>query len=491
VEMYDVLVKFVFAVNEEVNATGSMFVAHEELNMVSNLAMLDGGFGDVIKTAREIRKNWGLITHPGRVVPPTWLVSTVKEHADKVLSNSSYASEIVTLKHDRIANITVPDCDLDGVLSGDPNSDVVDVVKGRKIVGRDTPKDALILCSQYSVCLHPKDSAIKRMMRATVPNDLKPIKGDNAESIQQRLAKNRWIDCLHQHTNDQITLTNGKPSNHTAMRRTMSVARDRPYKIMDADADDNSRSVMHMYSYICPEQPVPRWMCRPLRHRDFAFMNECWLDAWSYSTKVSRKKGPNWMQMMIYWEELGSEIRYHRDNSNKGSLTLMQQGKDPMGSRQTYAGVQHSQVPGSNVYIWTYAHGRRPMRIRFKVPNVHKGPSQDVKGYIDVPCFSFQCRDGYLCVLDPLDDILMVHGVSFDDLVLEAVVCSDECHNVDENDCTGAFRVAFVMRTLETMHEFYTDTSTIRLDREMKEAMRTSRANNVVVTESEGRNAFE
>lgn len=302
---------------------------------------------------------------------------------------------------------------------------------------------------------------------------------------------NRWLDSLHQHTSDANTLTNGKLANHTAMRRTMSIANDRPYKITDIEADDVGRSVMQMYSYICPEQPVPRWMCRPTRHREVAFMNECWLDGWAYSTSISRRNAPNWMQAMLYWDLLGSEIRYHRDNVDKSGIALMQEGKDPMLGRKPYAGVQHSQVPGSNVYVWTYAQSGRPMKMRFKVPNVHLGPGQDVSKYIEVECFSIPCCGGYLSILDPLDDILMVHGVIFDDLVIESITCeSEQSKSGDENE--SGFRVAFVMRRLETMHEFYVDTSTIRLDDAMKEAMKKSRAkNNSAVAVSEGRNAYE
>lgn len=145
------------------------------------------------------------------------------------------------------------------------------------------------------------------------------------------------------------------------------------------------------------------------------------------------------------------------------------------------------------MYVWTYAHSGRPMKMRFKVPNVHLGPGQDVSKYIEVECFSIPCCGGYLSILDPLDDILMVHGVIFDDLVIESITCESE-QSKSGNENESGFRVAFVMRRLEIMHEFTLTPrlSTIRLDVAMKDAMKKSRAkNNSAVTVSEGRNAYE
>ena len=51
------------------------------------------------------------------------------------------------------------------------------------------------------------------------------------------------------------------------------------------------------------------------------------------------------------------------------------------------------------------------------------------------------------------------------------------------------YRVAFVMRRLNTVAEFYTDTSTIRLNDDMREAMKGSIANNNV--KGGGRGAYE
>ena len=51
------------------------------------------------------------------------------------------------------------------------------------------------------------------------------------------------------------------------------------------------------------------------------------------------------------------------------------------------------------------------------------------------------------------------------------------------------YRVAFVMRRCTTVRDFYTDTSTIRLDEDMIEAMKGSIVNNN--KKGEGRNANE
>ena len=99
----------------------------------------------------------------------------------------------------------------------------------------------------------------------------------------------------------------------------------------------------------------------------------------------------------------------------------------------------------------------------------------------------------WICVISVLGVLACpVFGAiaDFEDLILESIECEGSKDADTECECDG-FRVAFVMRRMETMHEFYCDTSTIRLDDEMKKAMEKNTANNVVVTIEEGRNAYE
>ena len=70
----------------------------------------------------------------------------------------------------------------------------------------------------------------------------------------------------------------------------------------------------------------------------------------------------------------------------------------------------------------------------------------------------------------------MQHGVRFENIALEAVISEDG--DQDEKECDLRHQVAFGMRWLSNEQEFYTDSSTMRLTDEMKEALKTSKANN-------------
>ena len=165
----------------------------------------------------------------------------------------------------------------------------------------------------------------------------------------------------------------------------------------------------------------------------------------------------------------------------------MKCGEMPYVEGEKYAGMKNSQVYGSNVYIYTT--GNAPMTMTLSYPNPRKGLGQSKKEYITLKCFAIKCGDGYLTILDPLDDVLGTHGVTFDDLTLESVT---EAEDEEEGGCATdmRWRVAFVMRTLENIEEYFVDSSFIRPNDDMVKALEKSTANNEV-KENEGRNAYE
>jgi hypothetical protein len=174
----------------------------------------------------------------------------------------------------------------------------------------------------------------------------------------------------------------------------------------------------------------------------------------------------------------------HRDNFTKEGLDRMQQGEMPYKDGQKYAGMNNSHVYGSNVYVYTS--GNAPMTMTFSYPNPRKGVGQKTTEYITFECFSIKCASGYLTILDPLDDVLGTHGVTFDDLTLESV--DGEKGNDHITDLR--WRAAFVMRLLENVEEYFVHSSFIRPNDDMKKALETSTANNKV-GERDGRNAYE
>ena len=79
---------------------------------------------------------------------------------------------------------------------------------------------------------------------------------------------------------------------------------------------------------------------------------------------------------------------------------------------------------------------------------------QDRKFYQRKPTLSFKFGVGYICILDCIDDMIMLHEMTFEGLILDG-------------DDKKLVRVAMVIRTLDCVQEFYTDTSTLRLPEDL------------------------
>lgn len=108
---------------------------------------------------------------------------------------------------------------------------------------------------------------------------------------------------------------------------------------------------------------------------------------------------------------------------------------------------------------------------------------------MELECMSVKCKDGYLVNLDPLDDVFHLHGVSFDDIKLEAVKWKDEKDgDGDYEDLRD--RWAFSFRWGKNVQSFFVDTSNIKMNEPMRKALKKSKANNDL-RNGEGRSAYE
>lgn len=84
--------------------------------------------------------------------------------------------------------------------------------------------------------------------------------------------------------------------------------------------------------------------------------------------------------------------------------------------------------------MYVYTNGNAPMTMVWSFPaDVSFGPDQDVKQY----SYNMELKNGYLTIVDSLDDTNMCHGVKFEDLTLEYMVEKDDD---DDNDRKPAAR---------------------------------------------------
>ena len=272
-----------------------------------------------------------------------------------------------------------------------------------------------------------------------------------------------------------------------AMRNTRSICKGEPYKIDDPEDPDHGREVTDQLSYQSFEMPTVWWNSRPMRQWMYAFVLEIWLTAWPVCTEISRRQPPTNIQSLAHAKVIGSGMNKHCDNRILQSVRNLKAGNDPFteGDRE-YMGCPNSQLDGSNVYIFTV--GNEPMRMTLSYINPGRSPDQSTKQYIEINVYSMELCDGYLTVLDPIDDLCAVHAIKFPRLELESMV--ERGPNGEEIIVDFAHRFGIVIRHMTNWMTYYTDTSTIKLTDAMKAANERSTANNSMEGGLGGRSAF-
>ena len=260
-----------------------------------------------------------------------------------------------------------------------------------------------------------------------------------------------WLDDVRRHGKEGSA--NGASDNRQPLRRTASIVLSDIYQIEDPiNLGEEQRKVLDMYVYTCREMKADCWMSRPLINLEFAAMLVIWVKCWPYLPKESRKCVPTGCQYCIYQYVLNKKMGEHRDNFEREDLLVLANKKDAkLPENGTWAGMSNSQVKGSAVIV--YSMGNCPMKMLFSKLGLRGGAYQEKDKYEVEPTFCFRFQKGWICILDPIDDLLMLHSMQF-----EGVREGKTCGNCDE-----FMRVAMVIRLLRTRGQFYTDTSTLRL----------------------------
>ena len=207
--------------------------------------------------------------------------------------------------------------------------------------------------------------------------------------------------------------------------------------------------MISLYCYPNTECPTNKWMCRPLNNMDYAQMITVWAYMWSYGTEETRKSPPNGIQQLMYHKVLNKKMGFHRDNFKNNVMTNLENGTVPWGDHPTVGGSGNSQIHGTSVIVFT--RGNCPMKMIFKYPSLNGSATQEKKWYVTSPSFQMKMDDWGFTVLDPVDDMLMLHSVEFE----------------EDDGNEEHFRIAWVYRYLKVVHDFYVDSCTIRRDKQM------------------------
>lgn len=238
-----------------------------------------------------------------------------------------------------------------------------------------------------------------------------------------------------------------------AARRTTGMVTKMPHihhsELESGTEEGIGRNVIELQTYTNAESPNNLWMCRPMKKKELAQMLRIWSAVWPWCTQYTRENPPTSCQFLIYHKLLGKRMNDHRDNYDGLALKRMKEGKDPHAIDARVGGCPNSQAAGSSVIIFT--RGNCPMNFVFKYTNMGKEITQGRRDYITSPSFTMRLEDGWIAVMDPIDDLLMLHSVEFD----------------EEDGRPEDYRIAYVYRNLEVSRDYYVETSTIRRDSEM------------------------
>ena len=91
------------------------------------------------------------------------------------------------------------------------------------------------------------------------------------------------------------------------------------------------------------------------------------------------------------------------------------------------------------------------MTFVFKYANLSGEVTQARNDYVSSGSYKMRMEDGWITIMDPIDDLLMLHSVEFE----------------EGDGQPGDYRIAYVYRNLEVSRDFYVETCMIRRDERM------------------------
>jgi hypothetical protein len=303
----------------------------------------------------------------------------------------------------------------------------------------------------YSNSLNPKFTAEEMdiIKAATaIPEDLIPRPTDTAESLRERLANSDYFDVLLMQRSGK--LHHKMKTSKQCYRRFMASVKELPHEYTKRDGEGNGESVMTSYGYTMPEARADSERCRPTRELHQCFMNIIFKYVYGYLTKISQARPPNALHNQFYFTLLETMMNKHKDNCCPQELEKIIGGKFDSSAPRPTRGTFQSQVPGTNVILFS-AGGNRPMTLKLWYPSRHNKLAcrEAVESNTRL---QFPLGDGWITVLDPIDDILMFHSVFF---------AESSRHD------TEGFRVAWVMRWLAQTQDYFVDTCGLRRTKAM------------------------
>ena len=416
------------------------------------------GYGRLAQGIRRYREKWDVLTEYHQI--PERVRNRVMEFVQKCAEaeDAEYGKKWASIQHTPVTGIVLTEDECEGV---EPYTTVFDeVVRDRQFLHDNIPDTRLLLNGSWSMAINPNlndrlECEVLTELERRIPRELFPkVDESGVVDAYEVLCINHgctWLDDVRRHGRDGSA--NGAEDNRQPLRRTASIVLSDIYEIEDPiSLDEEERAVLDMYIYTCREMKADCWMSRPLTNVEYAAMLVIWMKCWPYLPKESRKHTPTACQYCIYQYVLDKHMGEHRDNFDREDLRLLANDENAeLPEDGTWAGVHNSQVKGTAVIV--YSMGNCPMMMVFSKLSVKDGAYQVKDMYEVEPTFCFRFEKGWICILDCIDDLLMLHSMKFEGV--------EECKTSGNRD--EFMHVAMVIWLLRTKGQFYTDTSTLRL----------------------------
>lgn len=372
----------------------------------------------------NLRNNWKLIADPSKASIPL--------RVEKLISNSTKLDVMkntnrwATMEDIRKFELTAYE------LENPEYGRIRRVV--RELSGRMTGNEAVecngnAIHGKYSVNLkiHVPQKIIYGA-KSWIDKTLIPKANDTVESLIERISSSSWCDEINYYypapnwnhvTPEYIGLTRHNSSKSAQPRRRSESVVVNPIHIYEGDdGEGKGKSVITLYVYTSFGRHPDDWRGRPMRLSTFNLGLYVWRASWSYLTIISRSMPPTHCQIMIYYSIFNGAMEPHRDNSTTKDLERLASGMELGDNGHPSAGSDNSQIVGSNVLVYTTGNAPQTFTLKFPKKTKYFGNRNT---YVTTSSFQFQCGDGTVSVLDPIDDLLMTHSVHFEKKLLDDV----------------------------------------------------------------------
>ena len=415
--------------------------------------------GQLVPLVRGYRKEYHLIEDVDNTSIPPRLLRLIEDFGNKCLANEDFCNQWMCVNDNEYGDFVLKESELHGSMY--PNDRVkATVIDDRKVIGKNIDPNECAWMNRASIVFKTDDmGGVIEKVYSMIPKSLFPRRDDTEESLRKRIANCKSLDLIFNHFENKCLLSlNETITSRQPCRRTSSVvsqgARFFESTLQEGEEEGSGEVVVSMYSYPNTECPTNLWMNYPMYKIEYAMMLKIWSLCWSGLSIVSRERPPTGCQLLVYHHLLMKNMGPHRDNYRQNVMVNLVNGVEPpWGDGATVGGSANSQARGSSVIVFTRG---KPMKITLRYVPIGGRVATETKNYTTSPSFQMRLGDGYISVLDPIDDMLMTHSVEW----------------VEEEMSEDGVRFAWVYRWLTETNDYYENCRVRRTKGMMKTKVR-------------------